>query len=102
MPRGCTPAEIERVLDDVAKGQATVADALDRLWLMVGPAREIPVNQWSQHHTWPPPGLLHAYIAEAQHLGFDHCLVEREGRILIDEGAFFRWKVARRQAAQPI
>lgn len=53
--------------------------------------RLIPVNEWNQHHQWPPIGGLRHLIFHAAKNGFD-TVVRRVGRrVLIDEAAFFRW-----------
>ncbi len=53
--------------------------------------RVIPLTAWSKHHPWPPiGGLRHLVFFSAQN-GFDK-VVQRAGRrVLIKEGAFFRW-----------
>ena len=53
--------------------------------------RLIPVNDWNQHHVWPPAGGLRHLIFHAKRNGFD-AVVRRVGRrVLINEAEFFRW-----------
>jgi len=63
--------------------------------------RYIPVNQWNDHHQWPPAGGLRHLIFHAEKNGF-HKVIKRVGRrVLIDEDAFFVWMEDHNDRAQP-
>lgn len=53
--------------------------------------RMIPVTQWNEHHSWPPPGGLRHLIFHAKNNGFDCCVIRVGRRVLIDEAEFFNW-----------
>jgi hypothetical protein len=56
------------------------------------PSRLIPVTKWNQHHPWPTISGLRWLIFNADTgNGFDKVVVRVNGRVLIDETAFFAW-----------
>ncbi len=53
--------------------------------------RLIPVTEWNNHHSWPPPGGLRWLVFNEQLNGFDRVVLRVGRRVLIDEAAFFEW-----------
>jgi hypothetical protein len=53
--------------------------------------RLIPLTKWNQFHLWPTIGGLRHLVAFAQQKNFEQVLVRANGRVLIDEEAFFEW-----------
>jgi hypothetical protein len=51
----------------------------------------IPVNEWGNHHPWPPIGGLRHLIFHEETNGFDKVVRRIGSRVLIDEAAFFEW-----------
>lgn len=51
--------------------------------------RLLTVNEWSQHHSWPPPGGLRHLIFHAETNGFAPAFKRVGRRVLIDEAKFF-------------
>jgi len=55
------------------------------------PRRLIPVPEWPQEHSWPPPGGLRHLIFNSRTNGFDKCIRRVGRRVLICETSFFAW-----------
>lgn len=55
------------------------------------PRRLIPLTKWNQFHLWPTLGGLRHLVAFAKQKKFEPVLVRANGRVLIDEEAFFKW-----------
>ena len=55
------------------------------------PRRLIPLTKWNQFHLWPTIGGLRHLVAFAKQKNFEQVLVRANGRVLIDEEAFFEW-----------
>jgi hypothetical protein len=53
--------------------------------------RLIPLTKWNQFHLWPTIGGLRHLVAFATQKKFEQVLVRANGRVLIDEEAFFEW-----------
>lgn len=53
--------------------------------------RLIPVRKWPDYHPWPSEAGLRNRIFYASENGFDRVIVRVDGRVLIDEDAFFQW-----------
>lgn len=51
----------------------------------------IPVTKWNEYHVWPPVGGLRHLIFFAKLNGFEKVIKRVGRRVLIDEGAFFKW-----------
>ena len=51
--------------------------------------RLIPVPEWNQHHSWPPPGGLRHLIFNEKTNGFALAFKRVGRRVLVDENAFF-------------
>lgn len=51
----------------------------------------IPVTHWNTYHDWPTKSGLRWLIFNADQNGFDKAVVRVNGRVLIDEAAFFAW-----------
>jgi hypothetical protein len=58
---------------------------------MPTPTRLFTVQQWPQHHPYPPVGGLRHLIFHAKQNGFDAVIRRIGRRVLIDEQAFFAW-----------
>ncbi len=53
--------------------------------------RVIPLTEWPNHHPWPPVGGLRHLVFFADQNGFGRVIRRAGRRVLIHEGAFFRW-----------
>ena len=51
----------------------------------------IPVNEWVNHHPWPPIGGLRHLIFNEETNGFNKVVRRIGSRVLLDETAFFEW-----------
>ena len=51
----------------------------------------LTVRQFSQKYPAFPEGGMRFRIFNADHNGFDQCIVRVGSKVLIDELAFFRW-----------
>ena len=60
--------------------------------------RLIPVNEWHEHHAWPPEGGLRHLIFNANKNGFNKVVRRIGRRVLIDEQAFFNWALSKGDA----
>jgi len=64
--------------------------------------RLIPLTKWNQFHLWPTIGGLRHLVAFAQQKNFEQVLVRANGRVLIDEEAFFEWVNASRNGGNHV
>jgi hypothetical protein len=55
------------------------------------PRRLIPLTKWNQFHLWPTIGGLRHLVAFAKQKNFEQVFIRANGRILVDEEAFFLW-----------
>lgn len=51
--------------------------------------RLIPVPEWNQHHSWPPPGGLRHLIFHEKTNGFASAFKRVGRRVLVAEAEFF-------------
>ena len=59
---------------------------------MLSPSTKlIPVNEWRNHHPWPPIGGLRHLIFNEETNGFNKVVRRIGSRVLLDETAFFEW-----------
>lgn len=53
--------------------------------------RLIPLTKWADHHPWPSAAGLRHLVFHEQTNGFSKVIRRIGRRILIHEGAFFKW-----------